>query len=115
MKIYDIMIDNRGRLLLPKQIRALFASGARITQRDHTDKFDLEPLLRDVIDAEVDVICDPASLVNQAWTFNVSIIPVGEENGNAVIRCHGKYNDVRSFCSSLGYPEEDFDILIIGE
>ena len=112
MPVYDCKPDSRGRILLPTQSRKMFREGARITQTPGSDIMRIEPLDRGKVTAEVDVICDPKELIPQAWHYNVTFIPVGEANGNAVIRITGSYNDVRSFCASLGYPEEDFDILI---
>lgn len=116
MSVYDCKTDNRGRILLPIQIRKRFEGGARITSRPDSDIMSLEPLVKGRVTAEVDIFCEPQEIVTQAWHYKVAFVPVGEENGNAVIRVTGSYNDVRSFCGSLGYPEEDFDeYLVEGE
>ena len=111
--IYDCKVDSRGRVLLPVKIRKIFKAGARITAQPNSSVMTLEPLVRNKVTAEVDVICDPKELIGQAWSHRVAIKPVGEANGNAVIEATGEYADVKSFCSSLGYPPEDFDDLLV--
>lgn len=117
MNVYDVHVDNKGRLLLPKQIRKLFLSGARISHDGYNDRMTIEPLIRGQVTAEIEVVSDPASLVNEAWAHKVAIRPAGicEDNGYPLIRCVGQYNDVRDLLDSWGYPAEDFEEYLVKE
>ena len=117
MNAYDVHVDNKGRLLLPKQIRPLFLSGARIIHDGYDSRMMLEPLKRGQVTVEIDVESDPIDLVKQAWSFKVAIRPAGicQENGYPIVRCVGQYEDVRSLLNEWGYPEEDFEDLILRE
>ena len=112
--IYDLRLDSRGRAVLPKELKKLYASGFRITTKDGSDIASIEPLDRGMVCAEFDSIISPEELSPQAWGFNVSIRPLGKtENGDHDILATGMYNDVRSFLASVGIPEEDFDEFLV--
>lgn len=117
MNVYDVHVDNKGRLLLPKQIRKLFLSGARIIHDGYNGRMAIEPLIKGQVTAEVDVVDDPSSLVNDAWSHKVAIRPAGicEENGYPIVRCVGQYDDVRDLLVSWGYPIEDFEEFLVKE
>lgn len=112
--IYDLKLDSRGRMVLPKDLKKLYASGVRITTNPTTDIATIEPLDRGMVCAEFDSIVSPEELSPQAWNFNVSIRPLGKtENDDFDILATGVYNDVRSFLASVGIPEEDFDEYLV--
>ena len=116
MNVYDVHVDNKGRLLLPKQIRKLFLSGARIIHDGYNSRMMLEPLIRGQVTAEVDVDLDQSELVEQAWACKVAIRPTKIRwNGYPTVRCVGQYNDVRDLLDSWGFPAEDFEEYLVKE
>lgn len=117
MKCYDVHVDNKGRLLIPKEIRPMFLSGARIIYDGYSSRMAIEPLIRGQVTAEVEVVSDPSDLVEEAWLHKVAIRPAGicKDNGYPLVRCIGEYNDVRDLLDSWGYPAEDFEEYILKE
>ena len=115
MTSYVVRIDEKGRILLPKEIRKSFKSSATIAWESQTSCGKIYPSNPRVVTVEVDVTFEPdEATMKFVWKHEVALLYLGicPENGWYTIRLIGKEDDVRRVLLTWGWDDEEAKDLI---
>ena len=108
MSAYEVKLDSRGRLLLPKPLRAMLGDTIHIEHEPGEDWFTVSSAAPKKIIASAWVEMTDEEIIDEAWSSGVFYHPIEKKDKyHQRVEAYGDKESVDSFFASLGASRED--------
>ena len=108
MSAYEVKLDSRGRLLLPKAIRNMFGDSVMIEHEPGEDWITVSSMEPKKIIASAWVEMTEEEIIDEAWLCGVFCHPVEKKDKyHNHVEAYGDKESVDAFFASLGASRED--------
>lgn len=108
MIVYEVKLDSRGRLLLPKAIRKMFGDSVKIEHEPGNDWIAVASTEPKKIIASAWVEMTDEEILDEAWSSGVFFRTIEKKDKyHQHVEAYGDKESIDSFFFSLGASRED--------